>query len=68
MRGGRAARRDRTAGQASASAGLNAADLLALASGIAATTADPGQAERCLALVRDGITPTPAAATRSMPP
>jgi AcrR family transcriptional regulator len=59
------------------SVGLDAADLLALASGIAATAADPGQAERCLALVRDGITPTPVAAvqssrgqaaTRSMPP
>lgn len=40
-----------------AGAGLDAADLLTLASGIAATAADPGQAERCLALVRDGISP-----------
>lgn len=35
--------------------GLDAADLLVLASGIAVTAADPGQADRCLALLRAGI-------------
>lgn len=41
------------------SAGLNAADLLALASGIAVITPDTEQVQRCLALLRHGITPRP---------
>jgi hypothetical protein len=39
------------------SAGLNAADLLAAASGIAVTTGGTDQAERCLALLRHGTGP-----------
>jgi AcrR family transcriptional regulator len=35
-------------------AGISAADLLALATGIAVASADPGQAERCLDLLRHG--------------
>jgi len=42
-----------------AGAELNASDLLALAAGIAWATADLDQAERCLALLRHGITPQP---------
>jgi AcrR family transcriptional regulator len=50
---GRLLARAQSAGAASAR--LDAADLLVLASGIAATAADPGQAERCLTMLRDGI-------------
>jgi AcrR family transcriptional regulator len=42
-----------------ASADLDPADLLALASGIALASADTQQAERCLALIRHGTAPAP---------
>ena len=41
------------------SADLNASDLLVLASGIAVTTDDTDQAERCLTLLRHGTAPRP---------
>ncbi|GAA5200203.1 TetR/AcrR family transcriptional regulator [Rugosimonospora acidiphila] len=43
-----------------ARAGLDPADLLTLANGIALTSADADQAGRCLDLLRDGIAPLPA--------
>jgi hypothetical protein len=41
------------------SADLNASDLLAMASGIALSSTDADQAERCLAILRHGTTPQP---------
>lgn len=47
--------RAQSAGEASA--GLDPVDLLTLANGIAVTSTDASQAERCLAVIRDGARP-----------